>query len=351
MMDPLEHLQMLKDSAAGIAPRKGDLKRIRALRFTEPGFDRDTWREMCGMGWLGLRIPEDFGGSGLGSREFCSLAEELGAGLVPEPLIPAAMAAQLLPLDHLAPVLAGERIILPAWQEKPNSIDLAGATVLLNGRLSGRKMFVPMAAGADAFLVTVPGGLALVERDAPGVSLELQKTQDGGNVGTLILDAAPAEAIEGDASEALEHAIMASSAYLYGLMDRAFSMTLEYMKTREQFGHKIGSFQALQHRAVDMQIQISLTRAAIGSAAYVLDTARTTAQRQAAVSRAKVRASDAAMVVTRACIQLHGGIGYTDAYDIGLFLRKAMVLAPLYGPPSVHRARFRVVAPVEQDDE
>jgi alkylation response protein AidB-like acyl-CoA dehydrogenase len=303
------------------------------------------------MGWLGLRIPEDFGGSGLGSREFCSLAEELGAGLVPEPLIPAAMAAQLLPLDHLAPVLAGERIILPAWQEKPNSIDLAGATVLLNGRLSGRKMFVPMAAGADAFLVTVPGGLALVERDAPGVSLELQKTQDGGNVGTLILDAAPAEAIEGDASEALEHAIMASSAYLFGLMDRAFSMTLECMKTREQFGHKIGSFQALQHRAVDMQVQISLTRAAVGSAAYALDTAPTTAQRQAAVSRAKVRASDAAMVVTRACIQLHGGIGYTDAYDIGLFLRKAMVLAPLYGPPSVHRARFRVVAPVEQDDE
>ena len=87
MMDPLEHLQMLKDSAAGIAPRKGDLKRIRALRFTEPGFDRITWREMCEMGWLGLRIPEDDGGSGLGAREFCGLAEELGAGLVPEPLI------------------------------------------------------------------------------------------------------------------------------------------------------------------------------------------------------------------------------------------------------------------------
>ena len=216
MMDPLEHLQMLKDSAAGIAPRKGDLKRIRALRFTEPGFDRDTWREMCEMGWLGLRIPEDAGGSGLGAREFCGLAEELGAGLVPEPLIPAAMAAQLLPPDHLAPVLAGERIVLPAWQEKPNSIELIGETVLRNGRLSGRKMFIPMAAGADAFLVTVPGGLALVERDAPGVSLEIQQTQDGGNFGTLILDNAPAEAIEGDATEALEHTIMASSAYCSG---------------------------------------------------------------------------------------------------------------------------------------
>ena len=277
MMDPLEHLQMLKDSAAGIAPRKGDFKRIRALRFTEPGFDRNTWREMCDMGWLGLRIPEDDGGSGLGAREFCGLAEELGAGLVPEPLIAAAMAAQLLPPDHLAPVLAGERIVLAAWQEKPNSLDLIGDTVLRDGKLNGRKMFVPMAAGADAFLVTVPGGLALVERDAPGVSLELQQTQDGGNFGTLMLDNAPAEAIEGDATEALEHTIMASSAYLFGLMDRAFTITLDYMKTREQFGRKIGGFQALQHRAVDMQIQISLTRATVATAANALDSAPTLA--------------------------------------------------------------------------
>src|SRR5665213_2249306 len=80
MMDPLEHLQMLKDSAAGLAPRTGDLKRIRALRFTKPGFDRATWRKMCEMGWLGLRVAEDAGGSGLGVREFCGLAEELGAG-------------------------------------------------------------------------------------------------------------------------------------------------------------------------------------------------------------------------------------------------------------------------------
>jgi alkylation response protein AidB-like acyl-CoA dehydrogenase len=344
-MDPLEHLQMLKDSAAGIAPRKGDFKRVRELRFTQPGFDRGKWREMCEMGWLGLRIPEDLGGSGLGAREFCGLAEELGASLVPEPLIAAAMAAQLLPPDHLAPVLAGERIVLAAWQEKASSLDLVGDTVLHDGRLNGRKVFIPMAAGADAFLVTVPGGLALVERDAPGVSLEITQTQDGGNYGMLILDNAPAEAVEGDANEALEHAIMASSAYLFGLMDRAFGMTLDYLKTREQFGRKIGGFQALQHRAVDMQIQISLTRASVATAASALDTAPTLRQRQAAVSRAKIRASDAAMTVTRACIQLHGGIGYTDAADIGLFLRKSMVLAPLYGPPHVHRQRFRAVAP------
>ena len=116
---------MIRDSAAGIAPRKGDLKRIRALRFTEPGFDRAAWRKMCDMGWLGLRVAEDNGGSGLGVRELCGLAEELGAGLVPEPLIPAAMAAALLPPDHLAEVLSGDRIVLPAWQEQPNSLALS----------------------------------------------------------------------------------------------------------------------------------------------------------------------------------------------------------------------------------
>jgi alkylation response protein AidB-like acyl-CoA dehydrogenase len=300
---------------------------------------------MCDMGWLGLRVPEDDGGSGLGVRELCGLAEELGAGLVPEPLIPAAMAAVLLPPDHLADVLSGDRIVLPAWQEQPNSLALTGATELRDGKLSGRKMFVPMAAGADAFLVTVPHGLALVERDAPGVHVEIQQTQDGGNFGTLVFDNAPAEAIEGDATGALEETTMASAAYLLGLMDRAFAITLDYLKTREQFGRKIGSFQALQHRAADMQVQLSLTRAVVKSAAMALDQGGSLEARQAAVSRAKTRASDAAMMVTRACIQLHGGVGYTDAYDIGLFLRKAMVLVPLYGSPSSHRARFRRVAP------
>jgi alkylation response protein AidB-like acyl-CoA dehydrogenase len=342
-MDPLEHLQMLKDSAAGIVSRKASLQRIRALRFTQPGFDRDTWRKMCEMGWLGLRVAEDNGGSGLGLREFCGLAEELGAGLVPEPLIPAAMAACLLPAEHLADVLAGDRIVLPAWQEQAGTLTLTGDTVLRDGKLTGRKVFVPMAAGADAFLVTVPDGLALVERNAPGVHLATQGTQDGGHFGTLSFDQAPAEAIAGDAAEALEQTIMATSAYLFGLTARALEITLEYMKTRQQFGHPIGSFQALQHRAADMQIQVSLTRSVVKAAAAAMDGATSLFARRGIVSRANLRACDAAMVVTRTCIQLHGGVGYTDAYDIGLYLRKAMVLTAMYGSQPVHRARFRAV--------
>jgi alkylation response protein AidB-like acyl-CoA dehydrogenase len=345
-----DSLRMIRDSAAGIAPRTGDLKRIRALRFTEPGFDRGIWREMCNMGWAGLLIPEDDGGSGLGVQEFCALTEELGASLVPEPLIPAAMAASLLPADHLPDVLAGERIVLPAWQDQPHSIETTGGATVGNGRISGRKLFVPMAAGADAFLITTAHGLALVGRSAAGVHLDIHQTQDGGNAGTLILDNAPCEEIAGDAHQALEVAAMATSAYLLGVMDRVFGITLEYLKTREQFGRKIGSFQALQHRSADLTIQVSLTRAVVNAAAAVQDNETDAAVRKAAVSRAKARASEAASIVTRGCIQLHGGIGYTDAADPGLFLRKMMVLAPLFGSAAVHRARYRFLAPETDDD-
>src|ERR1700691_2095101 len=167
--DRTESLRMIRDSAAGLAPRTGDLRRIRSLRFTEPGFDRGVWRQMCEMGWPGLLVSEDRGGSALGVQEYCALTEELGASLLPDPLIPVTFAAMLLSDDHIGPVLSGERIVLPAWQEKPHSIDLVGECVLTDGRLHGRKMFVALAAGADAFLVTVQGGLALVERDAVGV--------------------------------------------------------------------------------------------------------------------------------------------------------------------------------------
>lgn len=325
MMAPLDHLQALKDKVAG----KDELKRIRALRSTAPGFDRGVWRDICAKGWLQL-----------GTREFCGVAEELGAGLVPEPLIAAAMAARLLPAEHLAPVLSGERIVLPAWQEIQDRVDLIGETVLRHGRLSGRKQNIPMASGADAFLVTVQDGLALVEHDARGVSLELRETPDGAYLGTLTLEEAPAEAIEGDASDALEYAILAHAAYLFGLTDRALAKTLAHIAMRDRSGQISDSFDALRHHADDMQLQVSLTGTVIDSSVQALEAAATLVERQAAASRAKVRASDAAILVTRTCMHLHGGLGHTDAYDIALYQRKAVALAPLYGSTQVHRARF-----------
>lgn len=342
--------RMLRDSAAAIAPPGGDLRRIRALRYQTPGYDPAIWRQMCEMGWLGLRLPEAAGGSALGMREFCALCEQLGAGLVPEPLIPAALAARALPTARLAPVLAGESLVLPAWQEAPNSLHPHGTTTLRDGKLNGTKVFVPLAAGAHEFLVSSTNGLALVPCDAPGLTLTTDKTQDGGNFGTLRLDNTPAEPIPGDLTEALEEATLATAAYLLGVMDRVFALTLDYLKTRQQFGKPIGSFQALAHRAVDLRIQVNLTRASVEAAAATWDAGGPLPHRQAAVSRAKHRANFAAMLVTKQAIQLHGGIGNTDDYDAGLFLRKAMVLTASYGNAALHRARFAALSP-EADDE
>ncbi len=346
--DLAESLRMIRDSAAALVPR-GDLRRIRALRFAPPGFDRAAWREICALGWPGLALAESAGGSGLGMRAFAALAEELGAGLVPEPLIPAAMAARMLGGARLAALLAGESIVIPAWQERANSLAADEETVFEGGLLTGKKLFVPVAGGADFFLVSARGGFGLVASDAPGAALALERTQDGGFFGTLTLEGAPAELVAGDFSRALEEATLAAAAYLLGVMGRAFAITLEYLRTRVQFGQKIGSFQALRHRAADLKIQLELSRASVDAAAGVLDEGAPLALCRAAVSRAKARASEAAMLITRQAIQLHGGIGYTDECDAGLFLRKAMVLANLYGSASLHRARYAALAPEEED--
>lgn len=343
-----ESLRMLRESAAAVAPRE-DLKRIRALRFTDPGFDRGTWEKMCALGWPALALPESEGGSGLGMRGFAALAEELGAGLVPEPLIPTAMAARVLSGAPLADLLAGTSVIIPAWQERPSSLESTAETRLSANRLTGEKKFVPMAGGADFFLVSAREGLALLRRDAPGVTLVLERTQDGGTFGTLSLDGAPATPVAGSLERALEEATLGTAAYLLGAARRAFAITLAYLATRVQFGRPIGSFQALRHRAADLKIQWELMRASVHAAAATLDRERDLARCRAAVSAAKARAADASLLITRQAVQLHGAIGYTDEADIGLFLRKAMVHANLFGSAMVHRARYAALAPEEQD--
>jgi alkylation response protein AidB-like acyl-CoA dehydrogenase len=344
--DRAEQIRLIRRSAGGLAPRDGDRKRIRALRFRPPGFDPAVWRSMGDLGWIGLRVPDGKGGAGLGMAEFCALAEELGAALAPEPLVHGALSAALLAAadrpDLLAPLLAGERLVLTAWQER-------AASLKAHGSADAPRLFLPSAGGADFFLVPVRAGealsLHLQSKDAAAV--DLADTQDGGQFGTL--RPAPGEILIGDLGEvltdALDEAVLATAAQLLGVMDQAFNLTLDYLRTREQFGRPIGSFQVLKHRAVDLKIQIALTRASIEAAATALDAPQTPrTQRHAAVSRAKARASEAAMLVTRQAIQLHGGIGYTDEADIGLYLRKAMVLANQFGSAALHRMRFATYA-------
>ena len=287
--------------------------------------------------------------------ELVAVCEEMGRGLAPEPLIPATLSASLLAESDrpelLQDLLAGKNLVIAAWQEAPDTLAVAGTT-------DGNRLFVPTAAGADAFLIPLRDGnrikLALCPPDV--VDVTRVATQDGGHYGTLHpkRNFGGAETIVANVGarldRALDHACLATAAYLLGVMDAAFEVTLAYLKTRQQFGRPIGSFQTLQHRAADLKIQIALTRASVESAAATLDCDASAALRLLAVSRAKARASDAAMLVTRQAIQMHGAIGYTDEYDVGLYLRKAMVLTGQYGSAKMHRRRF-MAATSESDDD
>lgn len=339
----LENIRMIRESASAFAPT-GALEQVRKLRYATPGFEPTVWREMAENGWLGLSLPEEKGGAGLGMAEYCALLEVLGGALLPEPFVPAVVAARLLDGEYLNEQLSGGRLLLPALQEEVDTLTGAQVTTRLhNGVLSGSKVFVPMAAGADGFLVSTTDGLALVEANAPGVSIEVVPTQDGGHFGRLVFDNAPAQALPFNPqtlADALDEAALGTAAYLLGAAEQAFALTLDYLRTRKQFGQTIGTFQALQHRAVDLKLQLALWRASLDAAAAACDENAPQAQRRAAVSRAKARAADAALLVTRQAVQLHGAIGYTDECDVGLFLRKAMTLANLYGSSAQHRRRY-----------
>jgi alkylation response protein AidB-like acyl-CoA dehydrogenase len=344
----LENVRMIRESASAFAP-VGDLARVRGLRFQSPGFDTQVWREIAVSGWIGLSLPEAQGGAGLGAAEYCALLEVFGAALLPEPFVPAVLATRLLGGELLAAQLAGERLLLPALQEEIGSLySREGWTLLRNGKVSGRKLCIPMAAAADGFLISTPEGLALVEANAAGVRLEIIQTQDGGHFGHLHLDDAPAEVLPLQAHamiDAFDEAALGTAAYLLGAAEQAFALTLDYLRTRKQFGQTIGNFQALQHRAVDLKLQLALWRASLDAAAATCDAGAPAPQRRAAVSRAKARAADAALLVTRQAVQLHGAIGYTDECDVGLYLRKAMTLANLYGSSAQHRRRYDACMP------
>jgi len=331
----LERLNMIRDSAAAVVPRDGDLSRIRALRFVAPQALRAPWQAMCEQGWTGLSLAEDLGGSGLGQAESIALLEELGRGLAPEPLIGATLVAALLPADLLDAHLRGTHLTLPAGLYHGASLQYRDSAV------SGELHDVALGACADAFVVNTDHGLALV--DAKAVTIEQAATQDGGHGARLKFSQASARLLDTPAATlqlALDQATLGTAAYLLGCMQGAFERTLDYLKVRRQFGRAIGSFQALQHRCVDLKLQIELSRAIITQAAVRIDEGIDADARQRQVSAAKIRSSRAALQVCREAIQLHGAIGYTDEADIGLFLRKALVLLNAGGTLEQHQARY-----------
>ena len=362
-------LRMLRDSAADFASL--DAVRVRRLRGAARGFERSVWQEMARMGWLGVLIPEDHGGLGLKPGAAAIIAEQLGRALYPEPYSASAVAATLALLhgdnsalkQRMLPQLAeGNVIAALAWQDERGGLDIdqcavkarvQGKALILDG--SSRFVATPE---ADAFIVAARSAQDLelhwIARDAPGLACEAELRADGSasarlNFTAVVISADTRVASAATAREALQlaidHAMLAASAELLGLMDCALAMTLDYLRTRVQFGKPIGGNQALQHRAVDMYIQKELTRATLGAAVAAMDDPDCAPQRRsAAASSAKARASQAALAICKEALQMHGAIGYTDEYDLGLYFNRALVLSAWLGNAGAHRSRYATLA-------
>jgi len=349
---------LLRDAAAKFGAAAVP-KVARSLRGQQQTFAAARLRQAGELGWLGILAPAAADGSGLGLTELALVLEQAGRGLVCEPIGLAAISAAALAQGHaphpmLQRAMRGEALVVPALQESAHPGDPLALRTQAAGdrapRLTGTKVSV-CAGGADGFLVSAGGaegaGLYYVARDAAGLHIAANPTVEGRSLATLTLDDTPADLLpprqsSRSAVEALtDLCLIALSAELLGVMAGAQELTFEYLRIRKQFGKPIGSFQALQHKAVDIYIKTETTRSLLYQVAAANDPFRIDPAQAVAV---KAKASEDALAVTQACIQLHGAIGFTDEHDIGLFLKRALLLSSLFGNAAAQRRRYAEIA-------
>ena len=365
-----EEQQMLQASATEFVKRESSLKRVRELREDEIGFSRELWGKMAELGWNGILFPESVGGLGEGMVEMIVVMEELGRGLMPEPMLSSVLmggtalaqgGTEAQQKQWLPGVVEGTSLLSLAYMERQSRYDpydVATEAKQDGGGwvLNGEKMFVPDAAVADRIVVTARSGgdrrsregveMFLVDPKAVGVTLTPIPTMDWRKQFGLKLDGVKLDEADrltgqdtGLALEAtLDRATVGLSAEMLGAMNEAFSMTLEYIKTRKQFGVPIGSFQALKHRAADEYVQTELSRSSVYYAAMTIDENMPDLQR--AVSTAKARCNDAFTLIGNESIQMHGGIGVTDEHDIGFYFKRGRVARVTLGDSDYHRDRY-----------
>jgi alkylation response protein AidB-like acyl-CoA dehydrogenase len=292
---------------------------------------------MAKQGWIGIRLPEADGGIGFGLHEYGALAEELGRHLAPEPVIQSVLTASFThPMR--SDVLRGTRFVAPVLLGPDGS----GPTLVIHkDGISGTVDIVPMAAAADAYLVQTVEGFVFVRSQESTVQVVPHLTQDGGAVCTVTFRNALFSPVAPPRKAVIEEAVLASACYLLGAMDQALEITLQFLKERRQFGRPIGSFQVLQHRVVDMRTQVMLTKASLRRAIAMVERSDGAGEgTQMAVSRAKLRASNAAFLIGRQCVQLHGASGISDEGDIGLYLRKILTHYQQFGTTRQHSQRY-----------
>jgi alkylation response protein AidB-like acyl-CoA dehydrogenase len=367
-----EEQEMLRDSAKGWVTDHSPVSAMRKIRDSgsEIGFDPATFKSIAGMGWTGVVIPEDFGGSDFGYRSMGVILEEFGRKLVAAPLIGSAIgAASAISLggtdaqksEWLPKIADGSGIAALAIDEgpryAPEKIALA-ATKKGNGySLLGSKTFVLEGLAANVFVVAARTGgkptdekgvtLFLVPANAKGLSRKRRELIDSRGYADLKFDNVElgADAVIGQVdngnallTKVLDRVYASIAAEQVGVALQAFETTLEYLKTRVQFGQIIGTFQALQHRAANLFTQIQLARPTVDEALTAIDVDAADVSEMASLSKAT--ANDLVNFVTREMIQLHGGIGMTDAHDAGFYIKRARTLEASFGSSAYHRERF-----------
>jgi len=319
------------------------------------GFDRAAWNELAELGLTALTVPEAHDGMGQGAIDAMVVAEELGRGIVLEPIAQAFIASSVL--SHYAPadmqsawlprVASGEALVVLAQQERKVRYRLnvceAKAIQAQSGHLlTATKSIVPAGDKADAFIVPAQLDgkivLFLVERTASGVTTHGYVTQDGSRAAEVQLANAPATLITTDGLAALELAvdtgIAATCAEAVGVMDKTVAITVEYMNQRKQFGVFIASFQALRHRVADMKMQLELARSMSYYASLKLGAPAD--ERRRAMARAKVQLGQSMRFVGQQAVQLHGGIGVTDEYIVSHYFKKLTQLEVAFGDTLHH---------------
>ncbi len=368
-----EDQELLAQTARDFVRTNSPLSRLRALRDAQDsvGFSREVWQEMAQLGWAGILIPEEYGGAGLGLADFAVVLEAAGRNLAPEPFLSTVLLSGQLLADAGSPeqkqtwlpgIATGEKLLALAYQEARSRYDLNRVTTRATAegdawRLLGEKIQVLDGQNADALIVstrtngedTDPDGLTLflLAPDTPGVALIPQTRVDGRAAALLNLDGVKvgAESIVGTVGQGfqtLSHivdlATVGLCAEMLGGMSQVFDDTLAYLKTREQFGVVIGSFQALKHRAANVFMEIELCRSTVMAAATAADTGE--GDLPLLVSLAKARCSDAFVLATNEGVQMHGGIGMTDEHDAGLYMKRARAAEMTFGDAAWHRDRW-----------
>jgi len=368
-----EDQELLQRSARDFLSRECPTTLVREMLKTEEGFSRALHQKMARMGWTGLIIPEAFGGLGSGMLELALLSEEFGRAVVPGPFFSSSVLGALALIyggntaakkAWLPRIASGKTIVTLALLEPNDRMDAAGiatrcAKIRSGFRLTGTKMFVTDAHVADCIIVAARAhghdasgvSLFLVPRDAPGVSVQplhsIDQTRRPYEVRLRNVDLPASACLARDTgwkviSRVLDAACVVLAADSLGGAERALEMSVEYAKTRQQFGRPIGSFQAVKHMAAEMVSDIEPARSLVWYAAYAYD--HDPRQSARAASMAKARLSDVYSLTANRAVQIHGGIGFTWEHDMHLWFKRAKWNEHAFGDATYHRERLAQLA-------